>query len=94
MIEATVITKALVLSSAGLAGLDVSSQSPERFVAVVRQAFDKPDVRDKRRPEAVANLLRWIAATLEVAQQQRISSISESTVDDGQKRVCPVYPFD
>jgi len=92
--EATSIARALVLSSASLAGLEVAAQAPERFAVAVRKAFDISGVTGKRRPEAVGNLLRWIAATLEVAQEQGESVVSESTVDKGHERICPVWPFD
>lgn len=94
LVEAGSLTKAILLSAASLAGLGVSPQSPERFVVQVQEAFDRPGVQDTRRPEAVANLLRWMAATLEIAQQQGNNVISESTADAGRQKVCPVFPFD
>jgi hypothetical protein len=94
LIEAGSLTKAILLSTASLAGLEVSPQSPERFVVRVREAFERPGVQGSRRPEAVANLLRWMAATLEIAQQQGKHEISESTADAGREKVCPIFPFD
>ena len=70
LVEATSLTKALLLNAASMAGLEVSPYSPERFVDQVKRAFDNKAVHGRRRPEAVANLLKWMAATLEVAQQK------------------------
>ena len=92
--EAKSASKALLLTAASLAGLDVTAECPERFASLVAEAFDKPGVRDKRRPEAVANLLKWIAATLEVAQENQTLKMSESTADAGKEKICPVFPFD
>lgn len=94
LVEATSLTKAILLSAASMAGLEVSPYSPERFVDQVKRAFDNKTVHGKRRPEAVANLLRWMAATLEVAQQKGESQISEKTADEGREKICPVFPFD
>lgn len=94
LVEATSLTKALLLNAASLAGLEVSPRSPERFADQVKKAFDNKAVHGERRPEAVANLLKWIAATLEAAQKEGHSEIKESTADAGREKICPVFPFD
>lgn len=89
--EAKSATKALYLQAAALAGLEVSDRSPEMLLEVVVPGFSK--IAAKRRPEAVANLLRLLAATLETAQAKRASMLHEEHVKGGQDKVCPVYPF-
>lgn len=90
--EAVTGTKAIYLQAATLAGFDVSSNSPEMLAALVRDGFGK--VENRRRPEAVANLLRLMAATLEQAQETGQSELHEASVEFGMKKICPVYPFD
>jgi hypothetical protein len=89
--EAKSAVKAVYLQAASLAGLEVSPDSPERLAQLVADAFTK--VKAKRRPEAVANALRVIAATLDVAQKSGTKTLHESDVEAGKQRVCPVYPF-
>lgn len=92
--EAASAVRGIVHLSASLAGLEASSHSPERFVAQVRIAIDRNKVEESRRPEAIGNLLRWIAATLDEAQSTGAKTLSESTADAAKEKVCPVYPFD
>ena len=89
--EAKSAVKAIYLQSAALAGFEVGPFSPERFVGLIDQGFSK--VEDDRRPEAVASVLRVIAATLEEAQKAGDTQLHESSVDAGKQKVCPVYPF-
>ena len=97
VIEARSATKRLVEISGSLAGLDTSPQCTESFVDVVSQVFEERHyegmLEQGRRPEAVGNLLKWVAATLMVAQEKGVAEISENHVNDGRDRVCPVYPF-
>lgn len=89
--EAKSGVKAVYLQAASLAGFEVGPDSPERLVALVAKGFKK--VTRARRPEAVANTLRVIAATLEHAQKSHAKRLRETDVDEGRKSVCPVYPF-
>jgi hypothetical protein len=89
--EAKSIVKALYLQAAGLAGLEVGPDSPERLVEVVEPGLSK--VEAARRPEAVANLLRLLAATIQSAQDRKDNMLHETNVDAGKSTVCPVYPF-
>jgi hypothetical protein len=89
--EAKSGVKAIYLQAASLAGLEVGPYSPERFVGLLDNAYSK--VEESRRPEAVANLLRVLAAILEEAQKLHETQLHESSVDSGMKQVCPVYPF-
>ena len=89
--EAKSAIKAIYLQSAAMAGYEVASSSPERLADLVQEGFGK--VESGRRPEAVANLLKVVAATLEYAQEQRSSMLHEKDVDGGRGKVCPVYPF-
>jgi hypothetical protein len=91
MPEAKSAAKALYLQAAALAGREVSPFSPERLVDIVNQGFSK--VTSDRRGEAVANLLRLIAMTLELAQQSGHAMLQETDVDAAHKTICPVYPF-
>jgi len=84
--------KAIYLQSASLAGFDVSPTSPERLVERLDKVYRKV-LEEKRQPEAVANLLRVIAAALEEAQKLHETQLHETSVDAGMKQVCPVYPF-
>ena len=90
--EAKSAVKALYLQAAALAGLEVRAQSPERFVELVEDGMER--VEESRRPEAVANLLKIVAATLLNAQLNGDTVLGENSVDAGKKDVCPVYPFD
>jgi hypothetical protein len=90
--EAMSGVKALYLQSASLSGLDVSPDSPERLAELTREGFSK--IVPERRPEAVANVLRVIASTLEAAQKEGEMTLHRNSVDAGLKDVCPVYPFD
>ena len=89
--EAKSGVKALFFQAASLSGLEVTAESPERFVELIDEGFSK--ITPNRQPEVVANLLKVIAATLMYAQENNILKISESTVDEGKEKVCPVYPF-
>jgi len=89
--EAKSAVKAIYLQSAALAGLEVSPFSPERFADIVEQGFTK--VVPSRKPTAIANALRLIAETLVIAEEQQLTMLQESTVDQGKQRICPVYPF-
>ena len=89
--EAKSAVKALYLLSAALAGLEVAPESPERLGVIVEEGFSKVDAL--RRPEAVANVLRLLAATIQSAQGSTDTVLHESNVDSGQSSVCPVYPF-
>ncbi|HMG75314.1 MAG TPA: hypothetical protein VK582_17585 [Pyrinomonadaceae bacterium] len=51
-------------------------------------------VQPKRRPEAVASLLKVLAAMLEAAQESDATSLRNQHVKDGSEKVCPIYPFD
>ena len=90
--ESKTASKALYLQAAALSGLSVSPDSPERLADIVYEGYYK--VADNYKPKAVANLLRLIAATLDIAQENNDSTLFESTVNSAQTRVCPVYPFD
>jgi hypothetical protein len=89
-IEAKSTVKAIYLQSAALAGLEVSPDSPEHLAGIVEQGFDKVELT--RRPEAVANTLRLIAATVESVGPGD-TMLHESNVHAGHDKVCPVYPF-
>lgn len=89
--EAKSAIKALLLQSAALAGLEVGPMCPEELVSTVQRGIGR--VTKERRPEAVANLLRLIAATLESAQSRGDILLHEQNVRDGSEKVCPIYPF-
>jgi hypothetical protein len=89
--EAKSAVKALYLQAAALAGFEVTKDSPERLSGLVEEGFGNVEV--SRRPEAVANVLRLIAETLELAQRSGDTVLSESNVDAAQDSLCPVYPF-
>jgi hypothetical protein len=98
--EARSGAKALYLQAASLSGLEVSPTSPEALAGIVAQGFDRvavdesnPSPEAHRRPEAVANLLRLIAASLQDAQDKRAPVLQEAQVEAGRESVCPVYPF-
>jgi hypothetical protein len=91
--EAKTAAKALFLQAASMSGFEVTSQSPERFSDLVEKGFKRAD-SESRRPEAVASILKLIAATLENAKASFYTTLTESSVDEGKKRICPVYPFD
>jgi hypothetical protein len=89
--EAKSAVKAIYLQAASLAGLEASAESPERLVDLVETWYAK--VAAKRRPEAVANMLRIIAASLDMAQKRGDGRLHEDSVKEGEEKVCPVYPF-
>jgi hypothetical protein len=89
--EAKSGAKALYLQAASLSGLEVEPNSPEALADIVAQGFNS--VQAPRRPEAVANLLRLIAASLDDAQTRNAPVLQEAQVRAGQSSVCPVYPF-
>jgi hypothetical protein len=89
--EVKTSVKAIYLQAAALAGFEVGPNSPERLVELIEQGFDK--VAPNRRAEAVANVLRLVAVTLEVAEQSGDTQLHESSVDAGKEKICPVYPF-
>lgn len=90
--EARTGAKALCLQAATLSGLKVSEFSPERLADIVESNYNK--VNSERRPEAVAYLLRVIAAALESAQESNAGILQETNVSAGRQKVCPVFPFD
>jgi len=90
--EAKTGAKALVLQAAALSGLKVSEFSPERLADIVEKNYNKVTI--ERRPEAVAYLLRVIAAALESAQESNSDILQETNVREGREKVCPVFPFD
>ena len=83
--------KALYLQAAALAGKEVSEDSPERLADIVRTAF--PRVEEPKRREAVANLLRLLAAIIE-SPMGSDDKYHETNVEQGRTKTCPVYPFD
>ena len=89
--EAKSAVKAIYLQAASLAGLEVGPMSPEHLASIVEEGFSK--VTKNRRPEAAANVLRLIAATIESAQKRKDKMLHEDNVAAGQEEVCPVYPF-
>ena len=89
--EAKSAVKALYLQAAALAGLEVGPHSPEHLIGIVERGFTM--VTANRRPEAVANLLRLLAATIESAQNRGDKMLHEDNVKAGEDEVCPVYPF-
>lgn len=89
--EAKSAAKALYLQAAAMAGLEVSPMSPEKLAMIVTRGFAK--VERKRRPEAVGNLLKLLAATLQSAQDKSATKLQEEDVKAGHNKVCPVYPF-
>src|SRR6185503_9207676 len=89
--EAKSCVKAIYLQAASLGGLEVGPDSPERLADLVVLGFGK--VKAGRRAEAVANVLRVIAATLDFAQESGTKMLHETDVEGGKKRTCPVYPF-
>lgn len=90
--EAKTAAKALYLQAASMSGFEVSDQSPSRISDLVQEWFSKVD--DSRRPEAVASILKVIAATLEYAQKNNLPMLHEGDVDKGKDQVCPIYPND
>jgi hypothetical protein len=91
--EAASAAKALYLQAASLAGKEVAPDSPERLADIVRRGFEKVDNEPPRRPEAVGNLLRLLAAVIE-SPLEADGRYHETNVDAGEKKTCPVYPFD
>jgi hypothetical protein len=89
--EAKSAVKAVYLLAASLAGLEVTTESPEPLEALVEEGYAK--VSAKRRPEAVANLLRLIAMAVELAQKRGDTSLHEFSIPKAKEKVCPVYPF-
>jgi len=61
-----------------MSGLEVSERSPQALASLVDNAYFK--VMEHRRPEAVANMLKVIAATLEEAQSRGESKLGENSV--------------
>jgi hypothetical protein len=90
--EAKTAAKALYLQAASMSGYEVSDQSPSRISDLVQEWFTKVD--ESRRPQAVASILKVIAATLEKAQENNVVMLHESDVDNGSDDVCPIYPND
>jgi hypothetical protein len=89
--EAASTAKALYLQAAALAGREVALESPEVFATFVRDGFHK--VEQSRKAEAVANLLRLLANTIE-SPMESDGKYHESNVVKGADKTCPVYPFD
>ncbi|HET9765869.1 MAG TPA: hypothetical protein VFS60_03420 [Thermoanaerobaculia bacterium] len=91
--EAKSSAKALYLQAAALAGFEVEPYSAERMSEIIEEFYAK--VKPKRRPEAVANLLRLIAHTVQLAGEAGSTRLQESSVDAGREKLCdpPVYPF-
>ena len=89
--EAKSAVKALYLQSAALAGMEVGARSPERFVEIVEDAFDR--VEPNRRARAVFSALQLIGTTLVLAEERGIRTLGESDVDQASDKICPVYPF-
>ena len=90
--EAKSLAKSIYLKSAALSGFDISEKSPYALTYLVEQSHSKID--GSRRPEAVANMLKLIAATLEEAQKRGDTWLGENSIDRGSEKVCPIYPFD
>jgi len=60
--------------------LEVGPNSPEHLSGIVDRGFTK--VAAKRRPEAVANLLRLLAATIESAQKRGVGLWAQLAITD------------
>jgi hypothetical protein len=89
--EVKTSVKAIYLQAAALAGFEVGPNSPERLVKIVERGFVK--VEQNRTAEAVANVLRLIAMTLELAEKNNVTLLQETNVDAARDKICPVYPF-
>ena len=89
--EAKSSIKALYIQAAAIAGLGVSYRSPEHLIELISPGLSQVD--PPRRPEAVANLLRLIAASLESAQKRGDTILLEDDAQNGHDKVCPIYPF-
>lgn len=89
--EVKTSVKAIYLQAAALAGFEVGPDSPERLVKLVELGFVR--VKRNRKAEAVANVLRLIAMTLELAEKKKVTLLHEENVEDAKEKVCPVYPF-
>ncbi len=90
--EAKSLAKSIYLQSAALSGLEVSEKSPTALANLIDDAYQS--IKINRQPEAVANMLKVIAATLEEAQFRGESQLGETSIRRGSNKVCPVYPFD
>ncbi|TRX62554.1 hypothetical protein FNH22_00215 [Fulvivirga sp. M361] len=84
--------RALFYQSAFLAGFGVSRDSADRIDQLIDMSFSKID--EDRYPEAVASLLKVLRETLIYAQKEGLKVLTETSVDEGQAKACPVYPFD
>ncbi|MEO9965413.1 MAG: hypothetical protein ABJF11_06485 [Reichenbachiella sp.] len=51
-------------------------------------------IEDDKYPEAVASLLKILRETLIYAQEKGLKVLTETSVDKGKNKACPVYPFD
>ena len=90
-VEARSAVKSIYLLAASLAGLEVSPQSPEQLVALVNENFNR--VESERRPEAVSNLLKLVAMTLQLAQEKGETTLHEGSIPAASEKICPVFPF-
>jgi hypothetical protein len=91
--EAKSAIKALFLQSATLAGFEVGPMCPEELLLKVQSGITVVKRNENRRPEAVANLLRLVAATLESAQERGDKILHEENVREANEKICPIYPF-
>jgi hypothetical protein len=89
--EAASAAKAVYLQAASMAGKEVAPDSPEGLAVMVQDGLERVD--ENRRQEAVANFLRLLAAVIE-SPVGPDNKYHESNVYEGQKKTCPVYPFD
>jgi hypothetical protein len=76
---------------AAASGLEVSPASPEVLSEIVDAGFHK--VEPIHRPAAIANILRLIAVTLEIAETQGDKMLHEGNVMAARDKLCPIYPF-
>lgn len=90
--EARSGVKALFLQAASLAGVEVHPNAPEELAHLVDDGLER--VKRSRQPEAVANLLQVIAATLWLTQENRDETIKPDTIKHAKSKICPVFPFD
>ncbi len=89
--EAASAAKAVYLQAASMAGKEVAPFSPEGLAMMVQEGLER--VEENRRQEAVANFLRLLAAIIE-SPIGPDNMYHESNVNEGQKKTCPIYPFD
>jgi hypothetical protein len=80
------------------AGLDITPDGKSALREMINGGVDRIKEEDslgddKRKEEAQANLKKFVQGMIQVAKEQRVPALQESTFRKVRDSICPIWPF-